>query len=54
MRRLAGFIVVALILAGCQNAGGSIQHEDSDAGANHDAGPTLCKDGTPPPCTIRD
>jgi hypothetical protein len=48
MRRLLIFVCV---LCGCATTGTT---DTSDAPTPSDAGPALCHDGTPPPCTIRD
>jgi hypothetical protein len=41
------------LLSGC--VGGSLMaHEDSPAAVERDQGPALCRDGTTPPCNIRD
>jgi len=47
-----GLGVAALALSGCV-AGGNITHEDSPAADKGDQGPTLCRDGTTPPCNTR-
>jgi hypothetical protein len=49
--KLVSVLLIATCLSGCLGAG------STDTGNNPaptDAGPALCKDGTPPPCTIRD
>jgi hypothetical protein len=44
-------LLIAASLGGCV-AGGNIAHEDSPGATKHDA-PTLCRDGTTPPCNDR-
>ncbi|MDP9091351.1 MAG: hypothetical protein M3O26_21775 [Pseudomonadota bacterium] len=46
--------LLAVCIAGCLGGGGGIPHEDSAGAAPRSEGPTLCRDGTPPPCVIRD
>jgi len=53
MKRLPSLILVACVMAGCV-AGSTVSHEDDPAGVQRDAGPVLCRDGNPPPCTPRD
>ncbi len=55
MKVVAALIFAALLLSGCVAASeGAITHEDTPAGRSQsDGAPTLCHDGTPPPCTIR-
>jgi hypothetical protein len=40
-------------MAGCAATGSNNPHEDGVAQVPPDAGPTLCRDGSPPPCTPR-
>jgi hypothetical protein len=51
-------IVITLLIAACLTAGcvsgGNISHDDSPGVTKRDAGPTLCRDGTTPPCNDRD
>jgi hypothetical protein len=44
-------LLIAASLCGCV-AGGNIAHEDSPGATKHDA-PTLCRDGSTPPCNDR-
>ncbi len=47
---------ISLLIAVCLAAGcvSRVTHEDSPAAVNRDEGPTLCRDGTTPPCNTRD
>ena len=47
-------VLLAACVAGCLGSGGGIPHEDSEGATPRNEGPTLCRDGTPPPCVIRD
>ena len=40
------------LMSGCVGSG-NVPHEDSEGKVPADAGPALCRDGTPPPCTPR-
>lgn len=53
MTRMMSLFLAACIMAGCV-AGSTIPHDDSPAATNRDDGPTLCRDGTAPPCNDRD
>jgi hypothetical protein len=53
MKTIVSFLVAAFLLSACV-AGSEISHEDSPAAAKRDAGPTLCRDGSTPPCNDRD
>jgi hypothetical protein len=50
--KLAGLLGALWLLAGCV-AGSSISHDDDPAAIKRDQGPTLCRDGTAPPCVPR-
>jgi hypothetical protein len=54
MKTAFGLLVIACLMSGCLTAGSTVPHEDSTAVVSRDAGPTLCRDGTAPPCTPRD
>jgi hypothetical protein len=47
-------LLLAACLTGCLGNGGNIPHEDSQGSTPHNEGAPLCRDGTPPPCVIRD
>jgi hypothetical protein len=53
MKAITGLLLAACLLTGCMGNGSTISHDDGEGSVNHDAGPDLCHDGTPPPCTIR-
>ncbi|HEY3659508.1 MAG TPA: hypothetical protein VGL34_31410 [Steroidobacteraceae bacterium] len=53
MKVVVGFFAAAYLLSGCVT-GSTIPHDDSPAAVQRDGGPTLCRDGTVPPCTPRD
>ena len=46
-------ILLAACVTGCLGNGGNIPHEDSEGATPHNEGAPLCRDGTPPPCVIR-
>jgi hypothetical protein len=54
MKSIFGLLITACLLGGCAGNGSTIAHDDGEGAVPHDAGPDLCHDGTPPPCTIRD
>lgn len=45
-------VTMASLLSGCV-AGSTVSHDDDPAAVKRDAGPSLCRDGTAPPCTPR-
>jgi hypothetical protein len=45
--------VLTCLLTGCTAFGANDPHTDSPGEPTQDRGPTLCHDGTPPPCTPR-
>jgi hypothetical protein len=45
-------MIAALLTTGCV-AGSNISHEDSPGATKRDAGPSLCRDGSTPPCNDR-
>jgi hypothetical protein len=51
-------LLAALLCAGISGClgggGGGIPHEDSEGSTPRNEGASLCHDGTPPPCVIRD
>ena len=53
MKVVISLFIVACLTAGCIGPGG-VTHEDSPGMVNRDLGPTLCRDGTTPPCNDRD
>jgi hypothetical protein len=53
MKLIAGFLMITCLLAGCAGNGSTIAHDDGEGSVPRNAGPDLCHDGTPPPCTIR-
>jgi len=53
MKSVISLALAACLLCGCV-AGSTTMHEDSPAAVNRDQGPTLCRDGTTPPCNDRD
>jgi hypothetical protein len=46
-------LAIAYLVSGCV-AGSLISHEDSLGTPKRDSGPTLCRDGSVPPCNDRD
>ncbi len=57
MKTLCTLMAAVCLMCGCVDANRGLPHEDGAGGtgaATPDTGPTLCRDGTPPPCTIRD
>ena len=53
MKILVSLAMTACLLGGCV-AGSTVPHDDSPAATKRDEGPTLCRDGTTPPCNDRD
>jgi hypothetical protein len=53
MKLISGLLMAAWLLTGCAGNGSVIAHDDGEGAVPHEAGPDLCHDGTPPPCTIR-
>jgi len=53
MKTVISLLIAASLACGCV-AGSQVSHEDSPAASKRDAGPTLCRDGTTPPCNTRD
>lgn len=53
MRMLAACLLTCLMMAGCTAFDANDPHADSPGQPTPDRGPTLCHDGTPPPCTPR-
>jgi hypothetical protein len=51
--KLVMSILLAACMTGCLGNGGNIPHEDSEGSTPHNEGAPLCRDGTPPPCVIR-
>ena len=58
MKILLSAALMVCCLGGCVSESGeynkSLVHADSIAAIPTDQGPTLCRDGTAPPCTVRD
>jgi hypothetical protein len=53
VKTIVSCLIAAWLISGCV-AGGNISHEDSPAATKRDSGPTLCRDGSTPPCNDRD
>ena len=53
VKSVISLLIAACLVSGCV-AGGNISHEDSPAAVKRSEGPTLCLDGTVPPCVSRD
>jgi hypothetical protein len=53
VKTVISLLIAASLACGCV-AGSQVSHEDSPAATKRDAGPTLCRDGTTPPCNDRD
>jgi hypothetical protein len=51
MKVKSSLLVAVFLLAGCLGSGTT---DTTESPGPTDAGPALCHDGTPPPCTIRD
>ncbi len=51
--RLIVTVLLAVCMNGCLGNGGNIPHEDSVGSTPQNEGAPLCRDGTPPPCVIR-
>ena len=45
-------LAICSLISGCV-AGSTVSHDDDPAAVKRDAGPSLCRDGTAPPCTPR-
>jgi hypothetical protein len=52
MKALIACLMMSLS-AGCAMTNSNNPHEDAIAAPSPDAGPALCHDGSPPPCTPR-
>ncbi len=50
MKPIISYFVAAWLISGCV-AGSTLSHEDGPGVVNRDAGPILCLDATPPPCS---
>jgi hypothetical protein len=53
MKSVVSLLIVACLASGCVTRS-AVTHEDSPVAVNRDEGPTLCRDGTTPPCNTRD
>jgi hypothetical protein len=53
VKAIISLLIVAWLATACV-AGNNIAHEDSPGVTKRDAGPTLCRDGSTPPCNDRD
>jgi hypothetical protein len=53
MKAVISLFIVACLTAGCIGPG-AVTHEDSPGVVKRDEGPTLCHDGSTPPCNDRD
>lgn len=53
MKVIVSLLITACLACGCAS-GGNIAHDDSPAATKRDSGPTLCRDGSTPPCNDRD
>ncbi len=56
MRTVAAYTltcVLTCLLDGCAAYDANDPHADSPGDPSQERGPTLCHDGTPPPCTPR-
>jgi hypothetical protein len=51
VKLIAGFLFAVYLLSGCVS--GNIPHDDSEGAAKREGGPTLCRDGSTPPCNDR-
>ena len=54
MKTSLSIVLLACLMCGCEGMQGAIAHDDSMAAVPRDQGPTLCRDGSVPPCTPRD
>jgi uncharacterized protein YceK len=52
MKLIHCVVIVTCLLSGCV-AGSTVSHDDDPAAVKRDQGPSLCRDGTPPPCVPR-
>jgi hypothetical protein len=52
VKLLLSLLLCACLTEGCV-AGSEISHADSPGSQKSDDGPTLCRDGTAPPCNER-
>jgi hypothetical protein len=52
MKLITSLFVAAWLASGCI-AGSTVSHDDDPAAVKREGGPTLCRDGTAPPCTPR-
>ncbi len=51
--RIVAACMLTCLMIGCTAFNANNPHEDSPGQPTPDRGPTLCMDGTPPPCTPR-
>lgn len=52
MKIMLSIVTTAYLITGCV-AGSTVSHYDDPAAVKRDQGPALCRDGTAPPCTVR-
>jgi hypothetical protein len=52
MKGILALLMWTCIVSGCV-AGSTVSHDDDPAAVKRDHGPSLCRDGTAPPCTPR-
>jgi hypothetical protein len=53
MKIVLSLFIAAYLATACVS-GSNISHEDSPGATKRDGGPTLCRDGSIPPCNDRD
>ena len=52
MKGILALLMWTCIVAACVT-GSTVSHDDDPAAVKRDQGPSLCRDGTAPPCTPR-
>ena len=52
MKLIMSIFAAAYLSTGCV-AGDAVSHYDDPAAVKRDQGPALCRDGTAPPCPVR-
>jgi hypothetical protein len=52
VKSVMSLLIAVWLVSGCM--GSAVTHEDSPGAVKRDQGPTLCRDGSTPPCNDRD
>jgi len=53
VKSVMSLLIAVWFVSGCVG-GSAVTHEDSPGAVKRDQGPTLCRDGSTPPCNDRD